>query len=133
MAGVVLDTDAASRLFRGRADPDMMRVLAGSSFAITFVTVGELYLWADVRSWGRARRDQLEGWINRVPVLNSDAAVASVWARLTAGARRRGRPRPANDTWVAACCVANEAALLTYNRRDFEDFELQDGLTLLQP
>ena len=78
MAGVVLDTDAASRLYRGRADPEMTRVLAGSAFAITFVTVGELYLWADVRSWGSARRDQLEVWINRVPVLNSDAAVASV-------------------------------------------------------
>ncbi len=133
MATVALDTDAASRLYRGRkhVDADMARVLAGKSIALSFITVGELYLLAELRSWGERRRHELEAWLDRVPVLASDNLVASKWARLTAAARKRGRPRPANDTWVAACCHANEVALLTYNRDDFEDFWRYDGLMLV--
>lgn len=134
MATVALDTDAASRLYRGRkhVDADMARLLAGKSIALSFITVGELYLWAELRSWGERRRQELEAWLDRVPVLVSDNLVASKWARLTAAARRRGRPRPANDTWVAACCLANEVPLLTYNRDDFEDFWRYDGLMLVE-
>lgn len=60
-------------------------------------------------------------------------AVAAEWARLTAGARGRGRPRPANDTWVAACSLAYDLALVTMNRKDFEDFERYHGLVLQPP
>jgi predicted nucleic acid-binding protein len=37
---VVLDTDVASHLFRGRVDETLTRHLVGSTLAITFVTVG---------------------------------------------------------------------------------------------
>ena len=91
----------------------------------------ELWLWAEVRSWGERRRDELAAWIEGIPVLVSDNLVASTWGRITAAARARGRPRAVNDTWVAACCIANEVPLLTYNRDDFEDFERYDGLILV--
>jgi predicted nucleic acid-binding protein len=46
-------------------------------------------------------------------------------------AQRRGRPRPLNDTWIAACCIKGGLPLLTLNRRDFADFAEHDGLVLL--
>jgi predicted nucleic acid-binding protein len=46
-------------------------------------------------------------------------------------AQRRGRPRPLNDSWVAACCIEGGLPLLTLNRRDFMDFAERDGLVLL--
>lgn len=36
-----------------------------------------------------------------------------------------------NDTWIAACCLADDVSLLTLNRKDFEDFARYDGLRLL--
>jgi toxin FitB len=54
--------------------------------------------------------------------------VAKVWGTITAEAQRRGRPRPRNDTWIAACCVETGLPLLTLNRRDFAE---HDGLVLL--
>lgn len=51
MAIVVLDTDAASLLQKGRLPADVSQRLRGSSLAVTFVTVGELYKWAERRSW----------------------------------------------------------------------------------
>ena len=53
------------------------------------------------------------------------------WAAVTAGAQRRGRPRPLNDSWIAACCIESGLPLLTLNRRDFADFAGHDGLVLL--
>ena len=97
---------------------------------LTFVTVAELWKWAEVRSWGVRNRTELEAWIVRRPVIPYDEAVARTWAQLAAGAQRRGRPRPQNDTWVAACCVRHRLGLVTMNRRDFVDFE-RDGLILL--
>lgn len=62
-----------------------------------------------------------------------DAEVARAWGRLAAGAQRRGRPRPQNDTWIAACCIHHGVPLLTLNQPDFEDFRAHDGLLLLRP
>lgn len=45
----------------------------------------------------------------------------------------RGRPRPANDTWIAACGLAHDLPLVTMNRKDFEDFGRHDGLVLIPP
>jgi toxin FitB len=65
------------------------------------------------------------------PVIPSDEEVARVWARLAANAQRRGRPRPQNDTWVAACCVRHGLPLITLNTKDFEDFARHEGLVML--
>ena len=51
-----------------------------------------------------------------------------------AGSRRRpggGDGRAANDSWIAACCLAHQFALATFNVKDFEDFAAHDGLQLI--
>ena len=45
--------------------------------------------------------------------------------------RLRGRPRPANDTWIAACCLVREVPLATLNIKDFADFAEHEGLELV--
>jgi predicted nucleic acid-binding protein len=42
-----------------------------------------------------------------------------------------GRPRPQNDTWVAACCLAYDLPLATFNLKDFGDFAEHEGLMLI--
>ena len=44
---------------------------------------------------------------------------------------RRGRPRPMNDSWIAACCLAHGLPLATLNVKDFDDFRRHDGLDLI--
>lgn len=36
---------------------------------------------------------------------------------------KRGRPRPVNDSWIAAVCLTYELPLATRNVKDFEDYE----------
>jgi predicted nucleic acid-binding protein len=50
---------------------------------------------------------------------------------LSAAATQRGRPRPVNDTWVAACCLAYRLPLATFNIKDYSDFAEHDGLEIV--
>jgi toxin FitB len=128
---VVIDTDVASVLQKGRAPVWVHRHVVGARVWLTFITVAELAKWAEVRSWGEPARRQLDLWIARRPVIPYDPKVARAWGLLAAKAQRRGRPRPQNDTWVAACCVRHGLPLLTLNAKDFQDFAQHDGLVLL--
>lgn len=83
------------------------------------------------RDWSRRRRDALDGWIDRRYVIWCDAPIARTWGRLSAAADRRGRPRPQNDMWIAACCLAEGLPLATRNVKDYEDFVQHHGLVLV--
>jgi predicted nucleic acid-binding protein len=105
--------------------------LAGYAWSVTFVTYGELWLWADASNWGRRSRSDLVAWLNRVVVIDSDEPISREWGRSAAAARLRGRPRPTNDSWIAACCVTRDLPLATLNVKDFADFAEHDGLVLV--
>jgi predicted nucleic acid-binding protein len=60
-------------------------------------------------------------------------AIAAIWGGLSAAAIRRGRPPPASDTWVAACCLACQLPLANLNLKDFKNFAEHHGLWLLEP
>ena len=127
----VLDTDVASHLHRGTLTGPLATRLIGREVLITFVTYGELTKWAEIRDWGEGRRSALASWLARIAVLSGDEAVSATWGRLSAAAARRGRPRPVNDMWIAACCLTHNVPLATLNIKDFEDFSQQHGLRIL--
>lgn len=133
MSHVVLDTDVASNSFIGRLDDPLKTMLIGSTVCITFVTLGELTKWTVARDWGPRRRVSLEAWRRRAILLPFDERVAVIWGELQGRAQKRGRPRPVNDTWIAACCLAHELPLATNNAKDFVDFVEHEGLQLFSP
>jgi hypothetical protein len=98
---------------------------------ITFVTVGELMKWRALRSWGSRRTADLTRWREHVGVLAYDETVADKWGQLQARAQLRGRPRPHNDTWIAACCLVDDLPLAALNIKDFADFAEHDRLTII--
>lgn len=128
----VYDTDVASRSFKGRLPASLAARLVGRQPLVTFVTVGELTQWTRLRRWGPRNRAMLEDWLADKPVIPGGKSIAAVWGELSAAATQRGRPRPVNDTWIAACCIAYGLPLATLNVKDFNDFAEHDGLMLLQ-
>ena len=131
MADVAIDTDVASRLQKGTEPTWVRDHIIGARAWLTFVTVGELSKWAQVRAWGEVRRARLDGWVAARPVIPYDREIARVWGRLAGNAQLRGRTRPQNDTWVAACCIRVGVPLVTLNCKDFADFATHEGLILL--
>ena len=131
MSVVVLDTDAASSLLRRRAPAALAQALVGQVPAITFVTLGELTKWTLVRHWGPRSVNNMRAFVASLVVLPYDQRVATRWGELQAYAQLRGRPRPVNDSWVAACCLVRELPLATFNVRDYADFVEHEGLELV--
>jgi toxin FitB len=131
VARIVLDTDVVSLYRAGRLPARFAHQVAANNPTIAFATAGELWKWALARRWGGIRRGGLELFLDQTLILEADLEVSQIWGAITAGAQRRGRPRPLNDTWIAACCIKGGLPLLTLNRRDFADFAEHDGLVLL--
>jgi len=85
----------------------------------------------EIRHWGARSRQELADWLSDIPVLTGDESVASIWGQLSAAGMQRGRPRPTNDMWIAACALTYDLPLATLNLKDYEDFRLNHGLRIL--
>ncbi len=55
----------------------------------------------------------------------------ATWGELTGQAKLRGRPRPQNHAWIAACCLRYGIPLVALNSADWGDFAEHHGLILL--
>jgi len=128
---VVLDTDVASLSFRRRLPAPVMASIAPRLWCLSFVTVGEMTQWASLRSWSSRNQGALDAWLSDRVFLEANRQVARLWGHLSADGRRRGRVHPVNDTWIAACCLAEGLPLATFNTKDFADFAEHHGLTLV--
>jgi predicted nucleic acid-binding protein len=104
----------------------------GHSPAVTFVTVGELVKWTLVRRWGPRRAAEMQAFLDALVVLPYDYRVAARWGELQAFAQLRGRPRPFNDSWIAACCLVRDLPLATFNIKGITDFAEHAGLELVR-
>lgn len=131
MTALILDTDIASLSHKRRLSPAMRVRLATSLVCVTFVTIGELTKWEELHDWGPRRRVELASWLGGVVTLPYDPRTAYVWGRISAAARKRGRPIADNDTWIAASCIARGLPLATRNVKHFEDFAEHHGLVLV--
>jgi toxin FitB len=128
---VVFDTDVASLSFKQQLPPSLLARLIGTQPCITFVTLGELTKWAEMRRWGRQTRAELDRWLSLAVLLPYDRDVATVWGELQAEGAHRGRTPPQNDTWIAACCLVEDLPLATRNVKDYVGFVEHDGLALV--
>jgi predicted nucleic acid-binding protein len=131
VAAVVLDTDVSSQILRRRLAGPLAGRLPGMDLCVTFVTVGELWKWAELRNWGRRSRAELADFLLNVVILQSSVSVSRRWGEMAAAAQLRGRIPPIHDSWIAANCVARNLPLATLNTKDYADLVNHEGLALL--
>jgi predicted nucleic acid-binding protein len=127
---VLLDTDVASFLIKkdSRA-ANFFPHLKGQQPALSFMSVAELFQWAEMRHWGERRKAGLEMLLNRrYVILGFELGLAKEWARVRAEAKEQGRPISVQDGWIAATGRYFSLPVLTNNRKDFERVA---GLVLL--
>jgi predicted nucleic acid-binding protein len=120
---VILDTNAVSALFDGD-DQLGAQLRDAAAIHLPVIVVGE-YRYGLERSRHREKLDLLlDALVGETVVLSIDLATASVYARLREDLRRRGRPLPENDVWIAALARQHELPVVS---RDTH-FDLVPGL-----
>jgi predicted nucleic acid-binding protein len=133
MSPIVLDTDVTAGILQGKVDEQLRAWFRGLTPCITFMTVAELAKWAALRSWEPSKLAALSEWRRHIVLLPCSKGVAATWGQLQHRAQARGRPCPASQTWIAACCLVNRIPLATLKTSDFADFARYDGLLLVDP
>ena len=121
---VLVDTDVVSFLFKADTRAQLYQGhLAGRRWVLSFMSLGELYEWAEDRGWGRSRRRQLEDHLGGFHVHGFTPELCRMWAQVRATARRGGREIDIADAWIAATALLHDLPLVTHNRRHYEGVE----------
>lgn len=114
MRPIAIDTNAYVAFKRG--DADMLAVLRAATDLLLPVTVlGELLAGFVAGTREAANRGELAQFLRspRVRVAAVGEATADGYALIHTRLRRKGRPVPSNDLWIAASALEHGAALLT--------------------
>ncbi len=119
---ILLDTDAVSVLLKGDTRAvQLLPRLRDKRRMLSFMSVAELFQWAEMRHWGEQRKDELAYVIKtQYIILDFKLGLAQKWAQVRAEAKANGRPISVQDGWIAATSLYFDVPLLTLNRKDFE-------------
>lgn len=126
---VLLDTSAYSALRRGhRPVLDVLR--RSETVAVSAVVLGELYSGFRAGNRWAENTAQLAQFLSKpsVRVLNVTEETALRYAEVDVYLRKKGRPIPRNDVWIAAVALEHGLHLLT-----LDDHFREIPLLLTQP
>jgi len=117
MKKILLDTNAVIALFHG--DSEVLDCVAAAECVyVSCVVMGELY--AGFHAGKRERSDSLllEKLLqcSTVEVLPVGTETSDYYGRLFVELRRKGKPVPVNDLWIAAQTLECGATLVTFDR-----------------
>jgi tRNA(fMet)-specific endonuclease VapC len=123
---LILDTDALSAVADGEASA--MELVAGAHrVVLPVIVLGEYRLGiaqsshrADYESW-------LRKWIAAVPVLDIDDGTTHSYSAIGLELKKKGRPIPTNDLWIAALCRQHSLPLVSRDKH----FDFVAGLRRL--
>jgi len=102
--------------------------------AISIVTVGELLSFAYSHNWGKARQDELQCLLRKVPRVDiNNASIFESYAEIDAFSQGKHPTRPLsaglssrnmgkNDLWIAATASVVNAKLITTDK-DFQHLD----------
>ncbi len=116
MSRYCLDTVAYSHFKRG--EPRIVELLDRAEWiGVPAVVIGELCAGFAQGSRMSKNLADLDVFLSLpvVDVLPVDRHVGRVFGEIVADLRRRGRPVPVNDIWIAATCANAGATLVTFD------------------
>lgn len=122
---VALDTSVAVRFSNGDKAV-VAHVLSLPIVILPTVVIGELLFGAENSSRSLKNLPRYLEFIEICETVSLGRETAAVYARTRLSLKRKGRPIPMNDVWIAAQCLEHSWLLVT----DDSDFGYVDGLML---
>jgi len=122
---IALDTSVAVRFLNGDI-AIAQKVLALPEIVLPLVVAGELLFGAENSARSLQNLPRYLEFIQTCAVIPLGRKTASIYAKTRLALKRKGRPIPMNDVWIAAQCLEQNWALVT----DDTDFDYVDGLLI---
>jgi predicted nucleic acid-binding protein len=122
----LVDADVLSEATKPRPAQQVIEWLRDhdADLVVNPIIVGELEYGILLLPAGRKRKKLLEwfqGGVQKLNVIEIDAATAAVWAKLLAELKRKGRAMPIKDSLVAATAKQHGLTVATRNTVDFRN------------
>lgn len=122
MAGkFLLDTNIIIALFAGERTV-LQRLRTAERVFLPCIAVGELFYGAQKSKQARSNVDRIEEFAVANSVLACDLDTARHYGRIKDSLRRKGRPLPENDIWIAALARQHRLTLVSRDAH-FADVE----------
>jgi predicted nucleic acid-binding protein len=120
---LILDTNALSAVADGEA-PVMELVAGAERVAVPVIVLGEYRLGIAQSRHRTTYESWLREWIAAVAVLEIDDGTTHSYSAIGLELKRKGKPIPTNDLWIAALCRQHSLPLVS---RD-QHFDFVAGL-----
>ena len=127
---ILLDTNAYSAI--GRGHPAATQILRGAEgVVLSTVMLGEVLAGFRAGSRWQENLANLNRFLAepRVQVAPVTRTTADRYSRIWAALRRKGKPIPTNDVWIAAHAMETGADLISFDPH----FEHVEGLAWVRP
>lgn len=95
---------------------------------IPAIVAGEMYYGAQYSNQIEKNIQNINRLTEIYQVLNADASTAAVYGVIKAALRRKGKPIPENDIWIAAIAQQYSLALITRDKH----FNEIDSITIVE-
>jgi tRNA(fMet)-specific endonuclease VapC len=119
----VLDTNIVSAWLKGEtAVAD--NIDKAESVFLPIIAVGELYYGASFSTQIEKNLSDLKKLTSRYPILTLDEETTSIYGVIKSNLRKKGKPIPENDIWIAAIAIQNDIPLVT---RDAHFKEIEEA------
>ena len=121
----LVDTNALIKLLT--RDPTL-RWRMGHDFScfLSIVSLGELFAGAHQSARVAFNLAEVQRISSEIPVIACDLEIANEYGRIQSSLRRRGRPIPQNDIWIAATAVRHGMTIITLDKH----FQWIEGLAV---
>ena len=116
----LLDTDTCVEILRGNEKVIQRRAETADAVATTWVTASELYFGAAKSSAPRRNQSLVTRFLRTLPILALDRSAAQIFGKTKARLQRAGKGIADADLFIGAIAVANNATVVTGNRRHYD-------------
>lgn len=125
MRPILLDTNAYSAFMKGNSDISEV-IQCAEEIAISPIVLGELCAGFDGGSKAKQNRAGLQQFLesSRVKIYPITSDTANFFGQIVTSLKRKGRPIPTNDIWIAAQSLEHGCVVCSFDAH----FEEIDGL-----
>jgi predicted nucleic acid-binding protein len=124
---LILDTNALTAA--AESEPAALQAVAmAEHIAVPVIVLGEYRFGIGQSRHRVAYEVWLREWLQAVSVLNVDDETTRSYALIALELKKKGKPIPANDLWIAALCRQHSLPLLSRDRH----FDVVPGLRRIE-